>query len=170
MNPKPKTRIECLMSVVDPIIVKFVPGIFFHRPNPRNLPANALCGFTLIEILMVLLMIGVVLVPMFTKFMSSLSSIEDLNLYQMAAALNTTHMETYRNQPYRQISMITSELELAIPDDLKKKLSSKIQVKEILPGRLLKIVITTTFKTGRKTALSLATLLANQKPMTGFPQ
>jgi len=115
-------------------------------------------------------MIGVVLVPMFTKFMSSLSSIEDLNLYQMAAALNTTHMETYRNQPYRQISMITSELELAIPDDLKKKLSSKIQVKEILPGRLLKIVITTTFKTGRKTALSLATLLANQKPMTGFPQ
>ncbi len=130
---------------------------------------SACRGFTLIELLIVLLLVGVTAIPLVVQFLSSYSTLEDVALYQLSTSINTSQMEIYRNQPYRLISLITGELDVT-PEEHKKKLSTKIKVNEILPGKLLSIVITTTLKSRRKSSLNLVTLVANQKPVSGINQ
>ncbi len=130
---------------------------------------SACRGFTLIELLIVLLLVGVTAIPLVVQFLSSYSTLEDVALYQLSTSINTSQMEIYRNQPYRLISLITGELDVT-PEEHKKKLSTKIKVNEILPGKLLSIVITTTLKSRRKSSLNLVTLVSNQKPVSGINQ
>ena len=141
--------------------------------NKRNIDADlgkrisAGRGFTLIELLIVLLLVGVTAVPLVIHFINSFATLEDVAHYQLSTSINTSQMEIYRNQPYRLISMITGELDVT-PEEHRKKLSTKIKVQEIIPGKLLSIVVTTTLKTRKKSSLSLVTLVANQKPITGI--
>lgn len=120
-------------------------------------------GFTMIEILLVVFLLGVVAIPIYGYFVASASTIEEVTLHQIAGAVAASHMETYRNQPYKQVCQITGELELEVPPDFRKKLSARLKVQEVIPAKLLRIIITTSWTKPRKGEITLATLLANQK-------
>lgn len=133
----------------------------FQRMNVKN--GNA--GFSLIEILLVVFLLGVVIIPLYGYMVSSASTIEEVILHQMAGAVASSQMETYRNQPYKQVSRITGELELEVPPDFRKKLTARLKVQEVVPGKLLQIIISASWTRPKKGELVLATLLANQNSL-----
>ncbi|MFZ2961211.1 MAG: hypothetical protein WA705_30390 [Candidatus Ozemobacteraceae bacterium] len=125
-------------------------------------------AFSLIEILVVILFIGIGAIPIYRYFITSTSALDEVMIHQLANTIASSHMEVYRNQPYRQVRQITGDLELAVPADFRKRISARLRVQEILPGKLLKIIITTSWTTPRKGEIILATLIANQNSSSGY--
>lgn len=121
-------------------------------------------AFSLIEVLLVVFILGAVAIPILGYLTASASTIEEITLHQIAGAVVSSQMETYRSQPFHQISKITGEIELAVPRDFQSKLGARVKVKEIVPGQLLQIVIAASWIKPKKGGVTFATLLANQKP------
>ncbi len=135
----------------------------------RNRPNRFREGISMVEILLVILILGLVAVPLHRYLTSSGETVTDVCLHQIAASISSNQMEVFRNKPYSELARL-SEMDLPIPPDFEKKLTSRVRVEEIIPGALLKIMVNTRPREDTRGGVTLLTLVSNQRPVTGFPR
>lgn len=128
---------------------------------------NIKIGLGMIELLIIIFLVSVCLLPLFHQLLTTGTLLRETTLNEVASTINTSYLETYGSQPYQRLKMLAGELELSVPGNYRPYLKSRIKITEVIPDRLISLVISTSMENSGRPALELATMVANHHPMTG---
>ncbi|MBU1106034.1 MAG: hypothetical protein KKB51_05140 [Candidatus Riflebacteria bacterium] len=124
-------------------------------------------GLGMLELLIILFLISACLLPIFHQLMSTGALLREATLKEAASTINTSYLETYESQPYQRLKLLVGELDLTVPANYRSHLRSKLKITEIVPDRLISLVVSTSFAESERNPLTLATMVANHHPVTG---
>lgn len=120
-------------------------------------------GFTLVEVVLALAIIGIIVVPLTALFIANAGSGAEAYSYLRAAYLAQARIEEFRALPF---SSVVSEPAAAVPDApgylRQVTVTEQRTTTEILlglPARLKQVTVTVTWDGGRKN-VSLSTLIS----------
>ncbi len=127
-------------------------------------------GLSLIEMLAVVFLLSTCLLPIIRHLVSTGSEIRDNLLVDTAATINTSYLETYRSQPYQRLKLLIGTHDLTVPADFRNRLQTTLNIREVIPDRLISLTISTALQGSENSTQKLAAMVANHHPVTGALQ